>query len=175
MFALFKSKNPYEQDARNIYAGILTSIRRPEFYTAYGVPDTLDGRFDLMVLHLFMVMDRVLAEGAIAKTFNQALFDITFSDMDQALRQAGIGDMGVPKHMRRMMKGFNGRVNAYQSSLTDDAALEGALLRNLYGTLAAPELGQVRAMKTYIQASRDLIKRQPFDELRAGQMNFAAL
>lgn len=170
MFALFKSKNPYEQDARRVYAAILEHIRQPVFYTDYGVPDTLDGRFDMMALHMFMVMDRALAEAPGGADFNQALFDVTFADMDQNLRESGIGDVGIPKHMRRMMKGFNGRLHAYNRSLADDAALEATLVRNVYGTLETPEFEKVKKMKAYVQASRDMLKARSFEDLMAGHL-----
>lgn len=173
MFALFRAKNPYEQDSRRAYAAILRQVRKPEFYAACGVPDTLDGRFDLMVLHLFLVMDRALAEGRAGRDFNQALFDTAFADMDQMLREAGIGDMGVPKHMRRMMKGFNGRVDAYAKALDQDAAFEAALARNLFGTLETPALDALKVMRGYAQASRDLLRGCSFDDLKAGQLRFA--
>ena len=96
MFGLFKSKNPYEQAIHSVYSKALENTRKKSFYTEYGVPDTFDGRFDLLLLHIFLVFNRMLKESAVkAEDFNQALFDETFKDMDQTLREMGIGDMGV--------------------------------------------------------------------------------
>lgn len=175
MFALLKAKNPYEQNAVRVYAAILTQLRQPDFYKDYGVPDTLDGRFDLMILHMFLVMDRLLAEGAKeARDFNQALFDVTFADMDQGLREAGIGDMGVPKRMRKMMKGFNGRVHAYSAAVASDDALETALMRNLYGTVETPDMAGLHRMKDYIRDCRAVLQAQNFADLCAGRVKFAS-
>ena len=175
MFALLKAKNPYEQDAALVYAAVLSQVRQPTFYIEGGVPDTLDGRFDMMVLHLFLIMDRALQEGGkVARDFNQALFDVTFADMDQALRDVGVGDMGVPKRMRRMMKGFNGRVHAYSEAIGSDEALEIVILRNLYGTVATPDLAGLRKMKDYIRDSRAELKQQSFADVTMGRVKFAS-
>lgn len=131
MFAMLKRKNPYEQSAQRLYAAALEQVRRPVFYEEYGVEDTFEGRFDFLLLHLFMVMETAQAY----PDFNQALFDVAFADMDQVLRQGGIGDMGVPKHMKRMMKAFNGRMHSYSTAWggKGDATLAQVLARNLYG------------------------------------------
>ncbi len=107
------------QAGRNAYAVVLEQARNPRFYTDFGVPDTFDGRFEVLVAHLFIIMHVTGEQGEEARGFNQALFDAAFADMDQTLRNMGIGDMGVPKHMRRMMTGFNGRMHAYEEALDD--------------------------------------------------------
>ena len=174
MFALLKDKNPYEASAPHLYAAALERVRTPVLYTLYGVPDTLDGRFDLLSLHIFMIMNRVMEEQGAAE-LNQALFDAVFADMDQMLREMGIGDMGVPKRMRRMMKAFNGRMNAYQSALADDQALEDALIRNLYGTLDAVEAEHVERIKTYVQKQIEFIKDQPISDIMKGVIRFEGI
>ncbi len=85
-----------------------------------------------------------------AQEFNQAVFDACFADMDQTLREMGAGDMSVPKHMRRMMKGFNGRMHAYEEAYDDKAAFEEVLRRNVFAGDAEadvkPLAGYVRKM-----------------------------
>ena len=175
MFALLKKKNPYAQPAKLVYAQVLSHIRNPEFYRVFGVPDTQEGRFDLLLVHLFLIIDRMLLEGRAMQDFNQALFDVTFADMDQTLREIGIGDTGVPKRMRRMMKAFNGRMHAYSAAMQGGEELEAVLLRNLYAAAEPPDLVCVSRMKNYVQTSRDLIKQQPLAALLDGRAGFAAL
>ncbi len=174
MFGLLKVKNSCEQEAAQAYASMLERVREPLFYEGYGVPDTFDGRFDLLVVHAALIMEVLAGEGRAGQEFNQALFDVMFADMDQALRQMGAGDVSVPKHMRRMMKGFNGRVQAYEAA-RDDKALEGVLIRNLYGTATNPDLDSVRAMKSYIARCRENIARQSLEDLLAGHVAFEKL
>ncbi|MCF8495525.1 MAG: ubiquinol-cytochrome C chaperone [Alphaproteobacteria bacterium] len=149
MFGLRKAHNSYEQEAETVLRALLAHIRQPVFYTACGVPDTFEGRFDLLALHLFMVFHCVLAAGPAGKDFNQALFDAAFAGMDQALREGGIGDMGVPKRMRRMMTALNGRVHAYENALAQDETLKDALARNLYGPQA--DFGDTVRMAAYVR------------------------
>ena len=167
MFGLFQQKNPYEQAAGNLYQIIADQAREPAFYTEYSVPDTIDGRYDLLLLHIFMVLHRLIKEEGAAKDMAQALFDITFADMDQALRQVGIGDMGIPKHMRRMMKAFNGRMHAYETALKG-GTLETALERNVYGGRNS----QVKKLESHVLESIGYIEKQDLSLILRGEVLF---
>lgn len=173
MLWLLKSKNPYERQAKSAYAAVLEHIRRPEFYTAHAVPDTFDGRFDLMLAHIFLVIDRMMQEGdPESNAFNQALFDAVFADMDQTLREMGIGDMGIPKHMRRMMKAFNGRMHAYEAAMRGDG-LQSALAKNLYGTIPDAPPMALEKMALYMQKSVARLRAQDAAEIADGRICFA--
>lgn len=145
MLTLFKTSNPCGKSASRACSAVLNHVRRAEFYTDLKVPDTFEGRFELLTLHLFMLMEAVQD-----KDFSQALFDEMFRHIDQSLRERGIGDMGVPKRMRRMMRGFNGRVHAYKQGLSDQERLEQALARNLYGGVENISREVILSMKTYM-------------------------
>lgn len=170
MLALFRRKNPYEQKAAVVYAALLERARMPVFYRSFGVPDTQEARYDLLLVHAFIVVNR-MAEN---KDFTQALFDAVFADMDQTLREIGIGDTGVPKRMRRLMKAFNGRMHAYTEALGDEAALKETLARNLYAGVANPQAEHLERMKNYVQRSLDLIQQQPETDIMEGRPAFAA-
>ncbi len=170
MFTFFKSKNPYVQPAKKLYGTALGHIRNPEFYTRFNVPDTLDGRFDLLVLHLFMAMN--VLKSAEGQRLSQALFDVAFNDMDQTLREIGIGDMGITKHMKRMMKGFNGRVHAYDEALDDQGAFFEALRRNLFGTMDNPDEGALMMMHDYVHLNVEKFKQTEFKEFLSGEVKF---
>lgn len=170
MLAFLKKRNPYNQAARAVYALLLERVRSAVFYTEYGVPDTFDGRFDLLMLHLFMVVNRLADEGKDGRDFNQALFDAAFADMDQTLRERGIGDMGVPKHMRRMMRAFNGRVHAYSGAMNNDDALQEALMRNLYA--GQGDASKIKHMQDYVQRSVAALERQKLGDLLSGAVIF---
>lgn len=148
---MFKKKDThknYDALAAQLYRAALTQARTPVFYERYGVPDSFDGRFDLLLVHIFLILHSMMDKDDY-EDIAQSLFDETFKDMDQVLREMGIGDMGVPKHMRRMMKAFNGRMHAYQYAIAPQSlekhkidglarkSLKEALLSNLYGTTNA--------------------------------------
>jgi cytochrome b pre-mRNA-processing protein 3 len=114
-----------------IYGMIVTQAREPLFYRDLGVPDTVNGRFDLLLLHLWMVLRRLKGtEGG--TELAQALFDRFCEDMDANLREMGVGDLAVPKRMQAFGEAFYGRAAAYDLALTDSAdALAQALSRNI--------------------------------------------
>src|SRR5580704_11138662 len=115
-----------------IYGMIVTQAREPLFYRDLGVPDTVNGRFDLLVLHLWMVLRRLKSIEPGGAALSQALFDRFCEDMDANLREMGVGDLAVPKRMQAFGEAFYGRAAAYDLALTDTAdALARALSRNI--------------------------------------------
>lgn len=181
MFSIFsKQKAPdklaakatFRQEARQAYANCLSTIRNPAFYTNYAVPDITDARFDLLILHITLIMHRIQQEtGFDGKTYNQQLFDTLFADMDQSLRETGIGDMGIPKRMRKMMTGFNGRSQIYINALNenDRQALESALARNVYGAENTPHAAQ---LANYAQQQLNHLSKTPIDTILKGERLF---
>lgn len=87
-------RNPHAESAHSLYLRVVAQARQPAFYADFGVPDTVDGRFDLVVLHVFLVLHRLKQDHPQASDLAQALFDTLFQDMDQSLRELGAGDMG---------------------------------------------------------------------------------
>ncbi len=170
MFALLKPKNPYEQSAELVYASCLQQTRQLVFYEDYGVPDSFDGRFDLLTLHLFLIVQRL---AGVEPRFNQALFDVMFKDMDQTLREMGIGDVSVPKHMKRMMLAFNGRMHAYQRALEEDDLSE-VLRRNVYGGAEVQD-GCLELMESYVRDHHKLLQKTETDVILGGEVSFKDL
>src|SRR5262249_61322050 len=124
MFPMFRRRS--RQDTiSTLYGTIVAQARLHRFYREYGVADTVNGRFDLLVLHLAMVIDR-LAEEPDSREAGQALFDHFCRDMDHNLREMGIGDLSVPKEMQLIGQAFYGRGQAFRSSISADE--EGALV-----------------------------------------------
>src|SRR5471032_1997908 len=129
-----------------IYGMIVTQAREPLFYRDLGVPDTVNGRFDLLVLHLWLLLGRLksLPEGA---GLSQALFDRFCNDMDDNLREMGVGDLTVPKRMQAFGEAFYGRAAAYDLALTEgQEPLAQALCRNI---LSGGEIEKARQLAFY--------------------------
>jgi cytochrome b pre-mRNA-processing protein 3 len=132
-----------------IYGMIVTQAREPLFYRDLGVPDTVNGRFDLIVLHLWMVLRR-LGEIAGMAVPSQALFDRFCADMDDNLREMAIGDLAVPKKMQAFGEAFYGRVAAYDMALSDSPeALAQAISRNI---LEGGGIENARRLAAYVLA-----------------------
>ena len=156
------------------YGRIVARAREPELYSGWGVPDTLDGRFELLALHAFLVLHRLRREHAATADFAQQLFDTMFADLDRALREMGVGDLGIGRRVKQMAAAFYGRIAAYEKGLGDDAALAGALRRNLYGT-AAPSPAQLAAALRYMKRQAAALAAEPVAALLAGEVGFAPL
>jgi cytochrome b pre-mRNA-processing protein 3 len=155
------------------YGRVVEQARQPVFFTGYGVPDTLDGRYELICLHAFLYLYRLKADRPRSAELSQAFFDAMFADLDRALREMGTGDLSVGKHVKRMARGFYGRIRAYQDGIESaDSALAAALERNLFGTVPGSS-PQIAGMAEYVQAAVGELARQPAAELLAGRVRFA--
>ncbi|MGE0736803.1 MAG: ubiquinol-cytochrome C chaperone family protein [Alphaproteobacteria bacterium] len=158
--------------ADRLYVAAVERARAPALYQAGGVPDTLDGRFDLVVMHVHLICRRLRGEGADGQALAQYLFDTMFDDMDRSLREMGIGDMGVGKRVKQMGRAYFGRAKAYDDGLAaDDAALKDALKRNLFGT-AAPTDAHLAYMASYVRAVDRHLTDLPAAGLLDGGVSF---
>ena len=143
-----------------LYGMIVAQARLPVFYRDYGVADTVNGRFDLIILHLALVLRRTGKSGGSLQKLGQGVFDRFCLDMDENLREMGVGDLSVPKHMQKVGAAFFGRSQAYDVGLAgDDVTLNAAITRNVYGGIAgdgAPRLAAyMRATAARLEAQRD--------------------
>ena len=138
-----------------LLAETIARARRPVFYEKLGVPDTIDGRFDLLVFHAWLVLDRLEQQGANA--VSQSLVDGLFVQFDEALREQGAGDMGMGRRMTKMADAFFGRLKAYRAA-TDQTALADAIVRNLYRGDAA-KVEQAAALAIYAATVRERLSQ----------------
>jgi cytochrome b pre-mRNA-processing protein 3 len=171
-FRRFFATAPQTKVAREVYSLIVAKARQPFFYAKLGVPDTVDGRFDMIALHAFLVIDRLSKGGDKARDLSQRLFDEMFADMDRSLREMGVGDLSVGKKVRTMAEVFYGRAKAYGEPLSknDIPGLERALARNIF-----PEsfkAASVSALAAYVGAAARLLAELSDMELMAGRLNF---
>ena len=154
-------RNPQSPTIEALYGAIVAQARAPVFYRDLGVADTLNGRLDLLMLHLGLVFDRLARGDEPARAAGQAAFDRFCQDMDDHLRQDGVSDLKVPKDMRRLGAAFFGRQRAYISALKsgDRDALRTALRRNVYADEDRPGLD---ALTAYVEtAARSLDGQDP--------------
>jgi cytochrome b pre-mRNA-processing protein 3 len=145
-----KPRAPLRGTIEAIYGTIVTQAREPLFYRAFGVPDTVNGRFDLLLLHLWLFLRRLKSvEGGAA--LSQALFDHFCHDMDGNLREMGVGDLTVPKRMQAFGEAFYGRTAAYDLALTEGReALALALCKNI---LNGENIEKARLLSAYAEAA----------------------
>jgi cytochrome b pre-mRNA-processing protein 3 len=159
------------QAAAALYTAAVAQARQPALYTALAAPDTLDGRFELIVLHVHLLcrrLDRLGAEGA---ALAQRLFDTMFGDMDRNLRELGVGDPSVPRRVRAMVEAYYGRIAAYEAAVSEGGgALARAIARNVYN--AAEVTAAAAAMADYARRAQQAIDAAPAADLLAGRVAF---
>lgn len=154
-----------------LYNAVVESARRPDWYLAGEVPDTMDGRFDMVALVLSLVLLRLEDEpGEPAKQLCADLADRFIADMDGSLRQEGIGDQVVGKHIGRMMAALGGRLGAYRDARGDDAAMAEALRRNLWRGAPVND-DAVAWVIAEARALADRLARLPYATIAAGGLS----
>jgi cytochrome b pre-mRNA-processing protein 3 len=152
-----------------IYGMIVTQARDPVFYTDLGVPDTVNGRFDLLLLHLWLLLRRLRA-AADGAAVSQALFDRFCEDMDDNLREMGVGDQTVPRRMRAFGEAFYGRTRAYDQAVDEGGeALASAIGKNI---LDGSQPGQARRLAAYAGAVEAGLARTDEATLLFGSFEF---
>jgi cytochrome b pre-mRNA-processing protein 3 len=162
----------HERAGHALYAAAVTAARAPYYYTVLAVPDTLDGRFDLVGLHAFLVIRRLTALPPPGPALAQAVFDAMFGDMDINLREMGVGDLSVGKRVREMWEAFHGRAKVYQAALAagDADGLAEALARNVWRG-AAPD-GAAAALAKLALAQDAHLAAQELAALKVGRVDF---
>jgi len=147
---LFRAKRIPE---RPVYEAIVAAARHPLPYENWGVQDTIDGRFDMAVLHLFLILDRLKGEDS---AFRQALADLFFGEMDRALRESGVGDVATGKRVRKMAEACYGRLRAYEQAMPHgEGALVAAISRNFFPDGSGAETA--RKLASYMLNCRDAL------------------
>lgn len=170
------TRRPHEGSGFALYGAAVAQARRPFFYETLGVPDTLDGRFDLVALHAGLLVCRIARDAdPRGKDLAQAVFDAMFADMDVTLREMGVGDLAVGKRVKRMWEAFHGRAQSYEAALraADRPALEEALARNIWR--GAPPGDSAARLGAIVVAADAALAAIPFADLVAGRARFPGI
>ncbi len=171
IWRLFRTHSQ-DRSIDELYGAIVAQARNPDFYRDYGVSDTVQGRFDLIVLHLVLLIDRLGRDADTGRGIGQRLFDAFCRDLDDNLREMGVGDLAVPKRMRAFGEAFYGRQAAYLAAFaaTDERELEKALRRNIFADMDAGD-GATR-LAQYVRAVRRRLESQKDTPLLRGEVIF---
>jgi len=151
-----------------LYRAVVAAARRPVWYQAGKVPDTIDGRFDMVAAILSLVLIRLEREGEAFAGRSARLTELFVDDMDGQLRQQGVGDIVVGKHVGRMMGALGGRLGAFREGLAPGGDLDGAIARNLLRD-AAPDPGAIRVLRDGLSTLSAVLDATPATELMDGE------
>ena len=170
ILSIFRRKRP--PIAERTHAAIVAAARHPVFHAVHGVPDTIEGRFEMVVLHTFLYMDRTRASAdPTMKDLTQEVVDFGFFEFDRAMRDLGVSDTRVPKKMKALAAHFYGRVTSYDPVLVagDEAGLAAAIGRVVFADEAAPG---ARALARHALATRAHLATVSDSILLAGDVTF---
>ena len=160
--------NPDTKVAELYYNRIVEMARNVKLYDKGGVPDTLEGRYELIVLHSHLFIRKLIKSGTIGKNISQEIIDILVKDFDYSLRELGIGDLSVGKKIKKMLEGYYGRAEAYEKALSDDPkSLVSTLKKNLYGSIEPANL-EIEYIKNYISNLKKELDIKSDSELSRG-------
>jgi cytochrome b pre-mRNA-processing protein 3 len=168
IFGLFR-KNPHQATVARLHDSIAAQSRLPAFFLPpYGAPDTLEGRFEILTLNAGLVLRRLSLLPEPGPEVAQALSNAIFTLFDDALREIGISDVGVPKKMKKLASAFMGRGVAYAAAMEQgEAELAAALARNVLGGA-----GDGKALAAYTLAAAKQLAGTPLDALLRGDVSF---
>lgn len=171
VFGFRRKKRQDRKIADSLYNRIVEASRQPVFFARLGVPDTLDGRFEMLSLHMFIALDRLVESGASETALARTVMESFVRDMDAALRDMGVSDIRVPKRMKTLYGSFGGRIAGYRLAASDGGeALHAALARNIFSDGGDPD--NVVGLADYTLAALGLAGRFTIDDLRAGRIEF---
>jgi cytochrome b pre-mRNA-processing protein 3 len=165
IFRLFR-RDPRAATIAGLYGAIVAQARNPSFYLGFGVPDTAEGRFDMILLHLALLCRRLGRDAATAGSLGQDVFDMFCRDMDHNLREMGVGDLTVPKKMQKLAEAFYGRLETYDRALAaaGEEDLAAALGRNVLGETTPSE--SARRLAAYARLAARRLDEIPVAELK---------
>ncbi|MGI9386881.1 MAG: ubiquinol-cytochrome C chaperone family protein [Methyloligellaceae bacterium] len=174
---LIRQRSEKKRRAQQVYGSIVALARRPEFYRFWRVPDTINGRFDMIVLHLFLLLQRLKQDGEQGTEAGRLVIEAFFSDMDRSVREQGAGDLSVPKHVRKMADALYGRLETYRAAEEDGEGhvLAQALRRNIFPDADDDDAWAVQsaaAIALYMQDVKEYLRNLSFETVMTGAIDF---
>lgn len=173
MLGWLRRNKEKKETAARLYGAIVKLARAPVLYRDMEIPDTLDGRFDAVILHVHLILRRLRHLGPEGGRLGQLVFDAMFANMDVALREMGVGDLSVGKKVRRMAEAYFGRAVAYDQALVPGAEedmLAETLVRNVYGG-SPPSAAALARLADHVRDLDARIARLSLDALKAAELS----
>ncbi len=168
---LFRPR-PTKAVGQTLYLRVVDQSRTPALYADFGVPDTVEGRFEVYTLHVVLVIERLRAAGEQGAETSQALFDTYVTSLDNTLREMGVGDLSVGKKMRKLGEALFGRARSYETAfqaLPATELLEALLIRTIF---AGAEEADTARLVAYVLDQRAALAAQPLERLLAGEIDW---
>ena len=173
MLAWLRQRGNRRRTARSLYGSIVAQSRSSGLYATWGVPDTPEGRFEVIALHLVLVLRRLAHEGEQGSALGRALTEAFVVDLDDTLREMTVGDLAVPRHVKRAVAVLHDRYSTYGAALAapQDSLLAAAVAQRL-GILSGAEGLDASAICAYIREVAQALEHQPGAQILAGEITW---
>lgn len=177
MLDWLKHRSPVNRKAEELYGKVVAAARNPWFYGPGRVADTPEGRFDLVAIHLFLVAERAMSGKTDGEALAQRLIEAFVTDMDDCMREMGVGDLTVPKRVKRAAAVFYERAGVYRAALAAppppgaNDPLAAILIADGLATQASAAF--VSQMAAYVRAAHTSITHVSAEDFAAGIWAFA--
>ncbi len=170
IFGLFRNRKHNQAIVNRQYEALTQVARQPVFFLDYGMPDTVMGRFELLAVVMILFFRRTKKSPVSGQQLAQEIVDAFFQDLDHSIRELGIGDVSVPKRMKKFAGMFYGRLESYAKAMDagDVDALSEALARNIHP--AAPQERDMRRLATYMMETEKVLADVPEDVIASGAL-----
>jgi cytochrome b pre-mRNA-processing protein 3 len=170
MLVSLKTRAETRRKAGEIYGVVVAQVRQPAFYESYGVPDTPAGRYELLALHLHLVLERLRGVLPADAPLPRVLVETFVADIDDSLRELGTGDVAVPRRVRKATAGLYERATAYRAALAEaDDVLAAALAEHVYYDAAAPQAAE---LATYVRGAAARLQTSDDEAVMEGRFEF---
>ncbi|MEL6227077.1 MAG: ubiquinol-cytochrome C chaperone family protein [Pseudomonadota bacterium] len=184
MFGFLKPRDPLLEPATKLYGSVVAQARQPFLYARLSVPDTMEGRFELIILHLAMIIDRIRSESGSDDPFAKTLTGVFVTDIDDSYREIGISDTKVPAKVKKAAAVLYDRTLQYRSldEAGDLVGLRNALGENIWRsdpdaqtemeTASGANLAHMGRLAAYVRAARKHLAEQTIEQLETGRVTF---
>lgn len=163
------------EPAQALYAAAAEAARAPTLYADLGAPDTVEGRFEMVTIHVYLILRRLRSfQTDPSRKMAQAVLDVFMDDMDDSLRELGVGDMSIARKIRKMAENFYGSIGAFEDALKPTAPpsdLATAIARNVF---ESSDVSRGTALAGYVRHTEAAIAEQREANLLAGRVSFAS-
>lgn len=171
-FDTFRLKKQRRSQANALYLAVVEQSRQPVLYTVFNVPDTVDGRFDMIVIHVMLLIRRLRGEGEAAAAISQDVLNLMFDDMDRNFREMGISDLSIGKHVKKTAKAFYGRADAIETALEAGEEELAAALRDTVFRSGEREESKGLDLARYLAKADAQLKILQTEQLLDGELVF---
>ncbi len=172
MFARFFQAKAEKKNAFLIYRALVTQARSETFYTKLGVKDDIKGRFDMILLHLFLVDHRLEQEGQDYVRLRRYIQETMVTDMDRSFRELGVGDMSVGKEMKKVGAAWLGRRAAYAQACEEGESFLKAIKTNIYQN---EDHDGISGLNDYVERAQSLLQASTLTAPNTVALSFPAV